>query len=62
MRNLTDEIRAFLRDEEGPAMIEYVLIAALIAVVCITFFQRVGTSLTVVLNKIDTALRNVVGT
>jgi len=59
MRNLTAEIRAFLRDEEGPAMIEYVLIAALIAVVCITFFQSVGISLTKVLNKIDTALKNV---
>ena len=39
MRNLTAEIRAFLRDEEGVTMIEYVLIAALIAVFLIAGFQ-----------------------
>ena len=52
MRNLTAEIRAFLHDEEGVTMIEYVLIAALIAVVCIPLFTSIGTELVRVLTKI----------
>jgi len=56
MRNLTAEIRAFLRDEEGAAMIEYVLIAALITVVCIPLFVELGTRLKTILQQIGDKL------
>jgi len=56
MRNLTAEIRAFLHDEEGVTMIEYVLIAALVAVVCIPVFILIGDELVKVLDKIKQAL------
>lgn len=56
MRNLTAEIRKFLRDEEGVTAIEYGVIAALIIVVCIGAITTVGTSLLATFNTIVAAL------
>jgi pilus assembly protein Flp/PilA len=49
-------ILRFLRDESGVTAIEYTLIAALIAVVSITAFTNVGTSLVAKLATINAAL------
>ncbi len=49
-------ISQFLRDESGVTAIEYTLIAALIAVVSITAFTNVGTSLVTKLTAINAAL------
>ena len=46
-----------LRDEQGATAIEYGLIAALIAVVCITALTTVGTNLSASFQSIATALR-----
>jgi pilus assembly protein Flp/PilA len=42
MKNLMNR---FAKDESGATAIEYGLIAALIAVVCITIWTQVGTNL-----------------
>jgi pilus assembly protein Flp/PilA len=51
-----DRIKSFIKDEDGVTMIEYGLLAALIAVVCIAAIAIVGTQLNVVFTSIGTAL------
>jgi pilus assembly protein Flp/PilA len=48
----------FFKDESGATAIEYGLIAALIAVVCIVALQAVGGSLSNLFNQISTELGN----
>lgn len=45
MKNLMNNMKSFMQDEEGVTAIEYGLIAALIAVVIITAVTSVGTNL-----------------
>ncbi len=40
-----DTMKTFFRDDEGATMVEYGLIVALIAVVCIVAVTAVGTNL-----------------
>jgi pilus assembly protein Flp/PilA len=48
-----------LRDrEEGQALVEYALILALIAVVCITALETLGTNVSAKLDDIATAIAN----
>lgn len=49
-------LRKFARDEKGATAIEYGLIAALIAVVCIGGFSLIGENLASTLNTVATAL------
>lgn len=56
MKALTVGIKRFLKEEEGVTMVEYGLIAALIAVVCIVAIQLIGTQLNVVFQRIGTCL------
>ena len=49
-------LKRFAKDESGATAIEYGLIAALIAVVCIGAFKAVGTSLGAKFNTIATNL------
>ncbi len=53
MKNL---MTRFAKDESGATAIEYGLIAALIAVVCITIWTQVGTSLIARFTQVNTAL------
>ena len=52
-------ISKFLKDETGATAIEYGLIAALVAIACITALTALGTSLSSLFNtvktKVDTA-------
>ena len=50
----------FFKDEEGATMVEYALMLALIAIVCIAAVTAVGTSTESVFNSADTALSNAV--
>jgi pilus assembly protein Flp/PilA len=50
-------IAKFIRDDNGATAIEYGLIAALIAVVCITALTTTGTNLSASFQSIATALR-----
>ncbi|RXT15992.1 MULTISPECIES: Flp family type IVb pilin [unclassified Bosea (in: a-proteobacteria)] len=53
MKNL---FARFAKDESGATAIEYGLIAALIAVVCITIWGSIGTGLNAKFKTVATAL------
>lgn len=50
------KISAFLRDEEGATAIEYGLIVGLIAAVIVTVLGLIGSNLTTLFTKVQTAL------
>jgi pilus assembly protein Flp/PilA len=56
MNALTQGLGRFVRDEEGATMVEYGLMLALIAVVCITAVGVIGTNLNLVFEGIGAAL------
>ena len=56
MKKLMFAVQRFIKDEEGVTMVEYGLIAALIAVVCIVAITRIGTNLDIVFDTICNAL------
>jgi pilus assembly protein Flp/PilA len=49
-------VKNLIRREEGATMVEYGLVAALIAVVALGAVTAVGTSVTAIFNQIATAL------
>lgn len=51
---MTNVFARFVKDESGATAIEYGLIAALVAVVCITALTTLGTNLTSMFNKVAT--------
>jgi pilus assembly protein Flp/PilA len=51
-----ERIKRFLKDEEGVTMIEYGLIAALIAVVVIGVLTTIGTNLNTKFQAVSTAV------
>lgn len=57
MKQLINETRKFLQDEEGVTAIEYALIAALIAIAVIATVTLVGTQLNSVFMRICNALK-----
>ena len=54
MKNLMSR---FAKDESGATAIEYGLIAALIAVVCITVWTSIGNRLNTKFTSVESALR-----
>jgi pilus assembly protein Flp/PilA len=44
MRNLTNAVVSFLKDESGPTAVEYAVMLALIIVVCITAITTLGNN------------------
>jgi pilus assembly protein Flp/PilA len=58
MQALIQGVKRFVREEEGVTMVEYGLIAALIAVVCIAAVTVVGTQLRATFTTIGTSLTN----
>lgn len=51
-------ITNFLRNEDGVTMIEYGLLAALIAVVCVVSIGVVGSQLNLLFTKIGSCLKD----
>jgi pilus assembly protein Flp/PilA len=49
---VVEVIKAFLRNDQGATMVEYGLMVALIAIVCIAAVQLIGTNLNVVFSDI----------
>ena len=43
MKNFTDSIKNFLKEEDGPTAVEYAVMMALIIVVCMTAIGALGT-------------------
>lgn len=54
---MTKFISRFAKDESGATAIEYGLIAALVAVVCIGAWQSIGTSLLAKFNAVNAGLQ-----
>jgi len=48
--------RKFVRDEEGATMVEYGLMLALIAVVCLTAVSTVGTKASTLFTSVSASL------
>ncbi|MGO4171086.1 Flp family type IVb pilin [Bosea sp. TAF32] len=53
---MTNVFKRFVKDESGATAIEYGLIAALIAVVCISVWTTVGTNLIARFQEVATGL------
>lgn len=51
-------LKAFIRSESGATAIEYTLIAALIAIVCITAFNRLGTAMNNKLSEVASTMES----
>ena len=51
-----EKMRNFFKDESGATMVEYGLMVALIAVVCIGVITTIGTKLLAKFTEVDTAL------
>ena len=49
-------LRWFVRDEEGQDLLEYALLIALIALVCVGAVALAGSSVSTVFNNIDGAI------
>ncbi len=56
MKNIIAQANRFLRDEEGATMVEYGLMVALIAIVCIGAVTTIGTNLNNVFTDIGNKL------
>jgi len=56
MRELYWKVRNHLSREEGATMVEYGLMVALIAVVCLTAVGLLGTSINAIFQQIATAV------
>ena len=54
---MTNVFARFAKDESGATAIEYGLIAALIAVVCITVWTNIGTRLSAKFTAINNGLK-----
>ncbi len=52
MRNLTGPVRRLLAGEDGATMVEYGLMVALIAIVCIAAVTLLGTSVQTIFNNL----------
>jgi pilus assembly protein Flp/PilA len=52
MQNILTQATGFLRNEDGATMVEYALMLALIAVVCITAVGLIGTDANTMFNSI----------
>jgi pilus assembly protein Flp/PilA len=54
---MTNLVKRFVRDEDGATMVEYGLMVALIAVVCIAAITIVGTSVRDMFTAISVAIQ-----
>lgn len=57
MKKALEVIKNFCKEEDGVTAIEYGLLAALIAVVCVGVWKTIGASLLVKFTAVDTALK-----
>ncbi len=56
MFNLYTWVRSYFKSEEGATMVEYGLMVALIAIVCIAAVTLIGTNLDAIFDQIAAAL------
>jgi pilus assembly protein Flp/PilA len=53
---LLNNIKTFLKSEDGPTAVEYAVMLALIVIVCLTAIQAIGTNANVTFNSVATKL------
>jgi pilus assembly protein Flp/PilA len=58
---LTSFLMNFLREEEGQDLIEYALLVALIALVCVAALTSAGSQVNAIFDKITTKLTGAAG-
>lgn len=58
MKNFTNSIINFLKEEDGPTAVEYAVMLALIVVVCLTAITSVGTAASGKFVEVSTAINN----
>ena len=58
MNALRHHLNRFVREEDGATMVEYGLMVALIAVVCIAAVTLVGSSLSTLFGRVSTNVSN----
>jgi pilus assembly protein Flp/PilA len=58
MKALKSQWNRFVREEDGATMVEYGLMVALIAVVCIAAVTLVGSSLSSLFGRVNTNISN----
>ena len=56
MQNFVSQVKRFAREEEGATMVEYGLMVALIAIVCILAITNIGKNLNSVFTEIASDL------
>lgn len=56
MKNLTNAVRNFIREDEGAALVEYAILVALIAVIAIIFVTSLGKKVSNKFSQIDSSL------
>jgi pilus assembly protein Flp/PilA len=54
---MTGIIRQFARDEEGQDLVEYAMLLAFIALICITAVKTLGTNVNSFFNNMATQLK-----
>ena len=59
MKGFMKGFQRFVREDDGVTMVEYGLIAALIAVVCVVSVSLIGTELNKVFDHIQLCLKDV---
>ncbi len=57
MTSIRSAVARFLRDENGASLVEYALLIALIAVVCVGAVTLIGTNVNAKLNGAATSLK-----
>jgi pilus assembly protein Flp/PilA len=53
---LLNNIKTFLKSEDGPTAVEYAVMLALIVIVCLTAIQAIGTNANVTFNSVASKL------
>jgi pilus assembly protein Flp/PilA len=59
--NLMTRVNAFVRDDEGQDLIEYALLVALIALVCVAALTTAGQQVNTIFNSISQKLTTAAG-
>jgi pilus assembly protein Flp/PilA len=61
MQRVVQEVKTFLRREDGPTAVEYAVLLALIIVVCLTAIAAVGTKANATFNTVGSQLGKTTG-
>jgi pilus assembly protein Flp/PilA len=55
--NLVTYLRSFVRDDEGQDLVEYAMLVALIALICVVGVTAAGTSVNAIFASIGTQIK-----